>query len=103
MGILDGVLGGLVSAAVVPLIQNVIEQHGGVQGLISQFEKTGLGSTIQSWIGTGENHAITAEQIHQALGSDTVKALEAKLGIPADEVAQRRRVRKTSSPGTRVS
>jgi uncharacterized protein YidB (DUF937 family) len=30
---------------------------------------------------------ITAEQIQQALGSDTVKALAAKMGLPADKIA----------------
>jgi hypothetical protein len=40
MSILDGVLGGLVSAGVTAMVSKVLEQHGGVQGLVSQFEKT---------------------------------------------------------------
>ena len=42
MGLLDGVLGGIVGAEVNNLVSGIIEKHGGVQGLISQFEKLSL-------------------------------------------------------------
>jgi uncharacterized protein YidB (DUF937 family) len=87
MGILDGVVGGLVSAGVVSLVSNVIEQHGGVQGLVSQFEQKGLGSIIQSWVGTGANQAISSNQIQQVLDNDLVKTLAEKTGISTDELA----------------
>ncbi len=89
MGILDGVIGGLVSAGATAVISKVIEQHGGVQGIVQQFEKSGLGSIAQSWVGTGANQAISADQIKQALGSNAVQELAAKAGIPADEIAKK--------------
>jgi uncharacterized protein YidB (DUF937 family) len=87
MSMLDGVLGGLVSAGVTNFIGKVVEEHGGVQGIISQFEKGGLGSVVQSWVGTGANQPVTAQQIHSVLGADTIKALAAKLNMPAEELA----------------
>ena len=87
MGILDGVIGGLVSAAVLPLIQKTIEEHGGVQGIVSQFEKSGFGTMVQSWVGTGANSPVNAEQIQQALGADTLQKLAEKTGLPHDEIA----------------
>jgi uncharacterized protein YidB (DUF937 family) len=42
---------------------------------------------MKSWISQGQNLPITADQIHQVLGSDTVKNLAAKMGLPADKIA----------------
>ena len=86
MGLLDGLVGGAVGAGMVTAVNSLIEKHGGLQGIVAQFQKQGLGPTIQSWIGTGENLPITPDQVHQALGSDTIQQLAAKLGIPPDQL-----------------
>ncbi len=44
---------------------------------------------MQSWIGTGANSPISAEQIQQTLGSNTVTQLAAKLGLDPQDVAQK--------------
>lgn len=67
----------------------MIERHGGVQGLVSQFEQHGLGGVVQSWVGTGANQPITADQIHQALGSNTVTEMAAKFGLNPQDLAQK--------------
>lgn len=81
MGLLDGVLGGVVGAEMTSIVTNAIERHGGLPGLVSQFEQQGLGGVVHSWIGTGPNQPITADQLHQVLGSATVQQLAAKFGI----------------------
>lgn len=89
MGFLDGLLGGIIGAEMVTVVNGLIEKHGGVQGLVNEFEQKGLGGMVQSWVSTGENLPISAEQIQQVLGSDTVQALAAKVGInPQDLVAK---------------
>ena len=87
MGLLDGLLGGAVGAEMVTVVNGLIEKHGGVQGIIAQLEQQGLGGTVRSWVGTGANQPITADQIHQAFGSDTVKRLAAKVGLTPEELA----------------
>ena len=87
MGLLDGLIGGAVGAGMVTAVNGLVEKHGGLQGIVAQFQQQGLGPTIQSWVGNGENLPISPEQIHQALGSDTVQQLAAKLGIPPDQLA----------------
>jgi uncharacterized protein YidB (DUF937 family) len=87
MGLLDGLIGGAAGAEMITVVNGFIEKHGGVQGIIDQFQKQGLGPTVQSWVGTGENQPISPAQVHQALGSDAVNQLAAKLGIPPDEMA----------------
>jgi uncharacterized protein YidB (DUF937 family) len=89
MGLLDGLLGGAVGAEMVTVVNGLIEKHGGVQGIVAQLEQQGLGNTVRSWVGTGANQPITADQIHQAFGSDTVKQLAAKVGMTPQDLASK--------------
>ncbi len=84
MGLLDGLLGGIVGAEMATVVNGLIEKHGGVQGLVAEFEQHGLGGMIQSWVGTGVNQSISPEQLHQTVGADTIKELAEKMGIPPD-------------------
>jgi uncharacterized protein YidB (DUF937 family) len=52
------------------------------------LQQAGFGDQVKSWIGNGENLPITAEQLRQVLGSDTVKQLAAKYNIPVDQITQ---------------
>jgi len=87
MGMFDGILGGLVGAEMATVVNGLIQKHGGVQGIVAQLEQQGLGGTARSWIGTGANQPISADQIHQVFGSDTVKELAAKVGLSPDVLA----------------
>jgi uncharacterized protein YidB (DUF937 family) len=89
MGLLDGVIGGIVGAGVGNVVAGVIEHHGGVQGLLTQFEQQGLGGVMQSWIGNGPNQAITAEQLQKVLGSDAITQLAGRFGINSQELLQK--------------
>jgi len=60
---------------------------GGLGGLVQSFQEKGLGGVISSWIGTGENLPVSAEQIQQVLGSDMVQNLAAKAGIAPEEMS----------------
>lgn len=62
---------------------------GGLGGLVEQFQRAGLGEVIGSWIGTGRNLPVSAEQIGQVLGSDTVAQIAQRLGVdPAQAAGQ---------------
>ena len=89
MGLFDGVLGGIVGAGMVSVVNNLIEQHGGLQGVVNQFEKGGLGATVKSWVGTGPNQSISPDQVHQALGPDLLQQLAAKSGLSVADLTQR--------------
>jgi uncharacterized protein YidB (DUF937 family) len=89
MGMLDGVLGGVVGAEMTSLVTGAIERHGGLPGLVSQFEQQGLGGVVHSWIGTGPNQPINAGQLQQVLGSSAVTQMAAKFGINPQELLQK--------------
>jgi uncharacterized protein YidB (DUF937 family) len=89
MGILDGVLGGVLGAEMINVVSGVVERHGGVAGLVSQFEQQGLGGIAQSWVTNGPNQPISSAQLQQVLGSSAVTELAAKFGInPQDMLAK---------------
>ena len=88
MGFLDGVLGRFVGGEMASVVNRLIAEQGGVSGLVSKFEQGGLGSTVQSWIGTGPNAAVSGEQVHNALGSDLMQ-LAAKTGLSPQDLAQK--------------
>jgi uncharacterized protein YidB (DUF937 family) len=54
-------------------------QKGGLNGLISQFKSKGLGNIVGSWVGTGKNLAVSADQIQSVLGSKKLKTLHQNL------------------------
>jgi len=76
----SGLMGG-----VMEMLTN--KESGGLGGLVQSFQQNGLGDIISSWIGTGANAPITAEQIQQGLGSDMIQNLAAKVGIPPEELS----------------
>jgi uncharacterized protein YidB (DUF937 family) len=87
MGMFDGILGGMIGAGMAGVVSDVLERHGGVQGVINQFQTNGLGPTVQSWVAPGPNQPITPVQVRQGLGPETIEALAAKLGIPPAELS----------------
>ena len=89
MGLLDGLLGGIVGAEMATVVNGLIQKHGGLQGLVSEFEQKGLGATVKSWIGTGPNQPISPDQVHQALGPDTIAQMAAKFGLSPQELSQK--------------
>ena len=89
MGMLDGLLGGIVGAGMVSVVSGILEQHGGLQGVIGQFEKHGLGPTVKSWVGTGPNQPISPEDVHKALGPELLQQLAAKSGLSVQDLAQK--------------
>ncbi len=87
MGLLDGLLGGAVGAEMVTVVNSLIQQHGGVQGVVSQLESQGLGGVAKSWISNAANQPISPAQVHQVFGSDMITQLAAKAGMNPQDLA----------------
>ena len=56
-------------------------QGRGLSELVSTFQQKGLAGIVNSWVGTGANLPINADQIEQALGQERVQQIAAKLGM----------------------
>lgn len=96
MGLLDQITGALGQQTggsgqnnqLMQLALNLINSHpGGLQGLVQQFMQAGLGQQAQSWVSTGQNLPISAEQITQVLGSGQLRDIAKQLGIDHTDAA----------------
>lgn len=59
---------------------------GGLAGLVQSFQQKGLGEIISSWISTGQNLPISADQIREGVGIEKLQSLAAKVGMSPEEV-----------------
>jgi len=75
--------GGVVSS----VVQVLSGRAGGLDGVLQSLQEGGLGEAVKSWVGTGSNLPVTAEQLQRVLGSGVVQDLAAKLGISPDDAA----------------
>ena len=105
MGLLDSVLGavaggggqnggqGALLNAVIGMLANQGGQGaapggvGGLGDLIGRFQQGGLGDVISSWISHGQNLPISADQISQVLGHDTLGQLAQQTGLSHGDLA----------------
>ncbi|MCX7204887.1 MAG: YidB family protein [Proteobacteria bacterium] len=92
MGLIDQLAGQLLGGKELPegLVQSlsgVLEQQGGISGLVAKFQNGGLSELVQSWVGTGANLPVSSEQIQSVLGSEAVASVAEKLGIDPTEAA----------------
>lgn len=63
---------------------------GGKRGLdmgsiLETMQGGGMGDMLQSWLGDGQNEAISGSQISNVLGSDKISAFASQLGISEEE------------------
>jgi len=62
-------------------LSGLLTQSGGLQGLANKFSKSGQGDVFSSWVGMGENQPVSTNQIQEALGSDQIRAIAARMGV----------------------
>lgn len=75
-----------------PMIGHAVDmvsspETGGVEGLVQQFRAKGLGEVVNSWIGPGGNHPITADQVQNVLGQDRINSIATKFGMSAEDAS----------------
>jgi uncharacterized protein YidB (DUF937 family) len=111
MGLLDGLLGGLLggggggaglpgmgglgglggaSGGQNPLLQialQMLQQNGGLQGMLGKFQQAGYGDHAASWVSTGQNLPIDPSAISEVLGSGQLADIAQKLGMSGNQAA----------------
>jgi uncharacterized protein YidB (DUF937 family) len=80
-GLLQGPLGGLLAGGAAGSVLS-----GGLNDLLKQFQQSGLSDVAQSWVNTGPNKEIAAEDLSKVLGEDQIKALMTHSGLSRDEL-----------------
>lgn len=92
MGLFDRVVGSVLSnmggnpqagggGEIMQLVMGLMQQNGGLAGLVNLLNQNGLAQQAASWVGTGDNLPVSAEQIGRALGNGPLAELAGKFGI----------------------
>ena len=95
MGLLDQVVGAMAGGqsggnnALLETVMKMVSdpQNGGLQGLIQSFQQGGLGDIVNSWVSTGQNLPISAEQIQSVLGGSSLGNIASQLGLNSQEAS----------------
>ena len=70
----------------------LISKAGGLQGLVGQLQQSGLGQQVGSWVSTGANLPVSAEQLGAALQSGPLAGVlqqaTQKLGMDSPQLLQ---------------
>ncbi|MEW2528469.1 MULTISPECIES: YidB family protein [unclassified Streptomyces] len=61
---------------------------GHIAPAVEELRAAGLGDKVDSWISTGENQPLTADELSKALG-DSIARIAAIQGLSTDEVAEK--------------
>ena len=99
MGMLDGLignaLGGMMGAggsgqAQSPLLQialQLLQQNGGVAGVLDKFRQGGYADQADSWQSTGENMPLSGNALQEVLGSGAIGQIAGQLGMSHGDAA----------------
>jgi uncharacterized protein YidB (DUF937 family) len=94
MGLFDQLVGGVLSQlgsentkGLLEAAGEMIESRGGLAGLVEQFQQAGLGEQAESWVGTGDNMSLSAQDLVNALGGDQLAGLASRLGLSEDQIS----------------
>ena len=88
MGLLDGLLQNVLGASaeqgqgsMIQAALQVLQQNGGLPGILSKFEHGGMADHVGSWVGTGANMPINGAQLQEILGSGSIGEIAQRLGM----------------------
>jgi uncharacterized protein YidB (DUF937 family) len=58
-----------------------------IGSILSNMDSGGLGSIAKSWLGDGDNEAISTDQVTSMFGADKISEFASKLGLTEEEAA----------------
>ena len=77
---------GALLIGLVPMVSKLLA-GGGLQKVLAGFQQEGLAEQANSWVGTGANEPITADDVRKVLGSEELTKIAGQLGISEDDAA----------------
>lgn len=61
---------------------------GGLGGLLDKLKDAGHGNVADSWVGTGQNQSINANDLGSALGPQVIREIAQRTGLNEQELLQ---------------
>jgi uncharacterized protein YidB (DUF937 family) len=107
MGLLDGLVGNVIGSilggnqaqnlfgagtnqgqggnSLLQIALSMLQQNGGLEGVLNKFREGGFAEHADSWVSTGQNMGISADQLQQVFGSSAITDIASRLGVPAGQ------------------
>ncbi|MDP8567908.1 YidB family protein [Methylophilus aquaticus] len=95
MGLFDNVAGAMMNkmmgekAPLAKLAMELFQQYGGLPGILQTLKHGGLDAQVDSWVGSGANLKVDAQQIGAALGSSVLAGIAGKLDMTTEQLSQK--------------
>ena len=99
MGLLDGLLGSVLGGVagqqnqaqgggqLLQMVLTMLQQNGGIEGLLAKMQQAGYGGQAQSWIGTGQNQPVPPDALSQIFGQGQLADIARQLGMSREDAA----------------
>ncbi|WP_036301433.1 YidB family protein [Methylotenera sp. L2L1] len=95
MGLFDSLAGAVLSniggdkGTMVQIAMDLFKQNGGLEGVLAKFNEAGLAEQAASWISKGDNLPISAEQVIEVLGRDSIAGIAEKLTMSPSDISEK--------------
>lgn len=95
MGLFDSVAGAVMNKVMgdkgplAKLAMELFQQYDGLPGILQALKNGGLSEQVDSWVGTGANLNVNAQQIGAALGSSVLAGIAGKLNMSTDDLSNK--------------
>lgn len=70
-------------------VLQMLNNRGGIAGLLQAFQQNGLGDIASSWVGTGGNQPVSPDQVRQVFGNDQIREFATKAGVSPETASSR--------------
>lgn len=93
MGLFDSLAGAVLGnvggdkGAMLQIAMDLFKQNGGLEGILAKFNEAGFGEQAASWVSQGNNLPISAEQIIEVLGRDSIAGIAQKLTMSPSDIS----------------
>ena len=94
MGLFDAVVGALGQGGdaggqpdLMKIVMGLVQQAGGLEGLMAKLQQGGLGEAAASWVSTGQNMPVSGAQLESALGGNLLGPLAQQMGLGQGDLA----------------
>ena len=83
----SGIKAKLAQVAIQEILSKGSGQGGGITQFLATLEDNGLAETVQSWVASGDNMSVSAEQLQGAMDNNLLSGLAQKVGVSEGDVA----------------
>lgn len=68
------------------IVMTMVQQNGGLTGVLDMLRSNGLAQQADSWVGTGANVPVSGDQMNQVFGNSMLGNLASQLGTSESQV-----------------